>query len=296
MANLGFIGLGTMGGKMVQRLLNAGHTVTGYNRTKARADWLLAKGMLWGDSPRAVTEAADVILSMVSNTEALEAITGGPDGVLVGLQPGRPGKVFIDMSTVSPAASRALSQKVAEYGAQMLDAPVSGSAVTLDAGQLSVMVGGDYAVFEAMQPILQDIGPTVNYVGENGLAATMKVAVNLSLPIQILSFSESLLLAEKSGIPRDAAMTALLNSVVASPALKYRFPLAFDPPDEPLFDVDMMQKDLMLALDMGRELAVPMPTSAVTNEFLNAARALGLADQDFVVLYRVLRRIAGLED
>ena len=293
MANLGFIGLGTMGGKMVQRLLNAGHTVTGYNRTKARADWLLAKGMLWGDSPRAVTEAADVILSMVSNTEALEAITGGPDGVLAGLQPGRPGKVYIDMSTVSPAASRALSVQVKERGAQMLDAPVSGSAVTLEAGQLSVMVGGDYAVFEAMQPILQDIGPTVDYVGENGLAATMKVAVNLSLPIQILSFSESLLLAEKSGIPREAAMTALLNSVVASPALKYRFPLAVNPPDEPLFDVTMMQKDLMLALDMGRELGVPMPTSAVTNEFLNAARAQGLADQDFVVLYQVLEKMAG---
>ena len=294
MANLGFIGLGTMGGKMVQRLLNAGHTVTGYNRTKARADWLLAKGMLWGDSPRAVTEAADVILSMVSNTEALEAITGGPDGVLAGLQPGRPGKVYIDMSTVSPAASRALSQKVAEYGAKMLDAPVSGSAVTLEAGQLSVMVGGDYAVYEAMKPILQDIGPTVDYVGENGLAATMKVAVNLSLPIQILSFCESLLLAEKSGIPREAAMTAMLNSVVASPALKYRFPLAVNPPDEPLFDVTMIQKDLMLALDMGRELGVPMPTSAATNEYLNAARAQGLADQDFVVLYRVLRGMAGL--
>ena len=293
MANLGFIGLGTMGGKMVQRLLNAGHTVTGYNRTKARADWLLAKGMLWGGSPRAVTEAADVILSMVSNTEALEAITGGPDGVLAGLQPGRPGKVYIDMSTVSPAASRALSVQVKERGAQMLDAPVSGSAVTLEAGQLSVMVGGDYAVFEAMQPILQDIGPTVDYVGENGLAATMKVAVNLSLPIQILSFSESLLLAEKSGIPRAAAMTALLNSVVASPALKYRFPLAVNPPDEPLFDVTMIQKDLMLALDMGRELGVPMPTSAVTNEFLNAARAQGLADQDFVVLYQVLEKMAG---
>ena len=294
MANLGFIGLGTMGGKMVQRLLNAGHTVTGYNRTKARAAWLLAKGMLWGDSPRAVTEAADVILSMVSNTQALEAITGGPDGVLAGLQQSRPGKVYIDMSTVSPAASRALSQKVAEYGAKMLDAPVSGSAVTLDAGQLSVMVGGDYAVFEAMRPILQDIGPTVNYVGENGLAATMKVAVNLSLPIQILSFSESLLLAEKSGIPREAAMTALLNSVVASPALKYRFPLAFDPPEEPLFDVNMMQKDLILALDMGRELAVPLPTSSITNEYLNVARAQGLADQDFVVLYRVLAKMAGL--
>ena len=177
----------------------------------------------------------------------------------------------------------------------MLDAPVSGSAVTLDAGQLSVMVGGDYEVYEAMKPILQDIGPTVDYVGENGLAATMKVAVNLSLPIQILSFCESLLLAEKSGIPREAAMTALLNSVVASPALKYRFPLAVDPPDEPLFDVTMIQKDLMLALDMGRDLEVPMPTSAITNEFLNATRALGFSDQDFAVLYEVMRRMAGMD-
>ena len=295
MANLGFVGLGTMGGKMVQRLLNAGHTVTGYNRTRSRGDWLMDLGMRWGETPRAVAEAADVTLSMVSNTQALEAITGGPDGVLAAFQPGQqPGKVYIDMSTVSPAASRALSVQVKERGAQMLDAPVSGSAVTLEAGQLSVMVGGDYATYEAMKPILQDIGPTVDYVGENGLAVTMKVAMNLSLPIQILSFCESLLLAEKSGIPREAAMTALLNSVVASPALKYRFPLVLNPPEEPLFDVTMIQKDLMLALDMGRELEVPMPTSSVTNEYLNAARAQGLADQDFVVLYRVLGRMAGL--
>ena len=291
MANLGFIGLGTMGGKMVRRLLDAGHTVTGYNRTRSRGDWLVDMGMSWGETPRAVAEAADVTFTMVANTQALEAVTGGPDGVLAALGPG---KVYIDMSTVSPAASRALSIQVRERGAQMLDAPVSGSAVTLDAGQLSVMVGGEYEVYEAMKPILQDIGPTVDYVGENGLAATMKVAVNLSLPIQILSFCESLLLAEKSGIPREAAMTALLNSVVASPALKYRFPLAVDPPEEPLFDVTMIQKDLMLALDMGRDLEVPMPTSATTNEYLNVCRAQGFSDQDFAILYTVMRRMAGL--
>ena len=293
MANLGFIGLGTMGGKMVRRLLNAGHTVTGYNRTRSRGDWLVDMGMLWGDSPRAVAETADVTFTMVANTQALEAVAGGPDGVLAALEPG---KVYIDMSTVSPAAIRALAVQVRERGAQMLDAPVSGSAVTLDAGQLSVMVGGEYEVYEAMKPILQDIGPTVDYVGENGLAATMKVAVNLSLPIQILSFCESLLLAEKSGIPREAALTALLNSVVASPALKYRFPLAVDPPEEPLFDVTMIQKDLMLALDMGRDLEVPMPTSATTNEYLNVCRAQGFSDQDFAILYTVMRRMAGLED
>ncbi|MDE2940534.1 MAG: NAD(P)-dependent oxidoreductase [Chloroflexota bacterium] len=292
MANLGFIGLGTMGGKMVRRLLNAGHTVTGYNRTRSRGDWLVEMGMFWGDTPRQVAEAADVTFTMVANTQALEAVTGGADGILAALGPG---KVYIDMSTVSPAASRALSIQVRERGSQMLDAPVSGSAVTLDAGQLSVMVGGEYEVYEAMKPILQDIGPTVDYVGENGLAATMKVAMNLSLPIQILSFCESLLLAEKSGISREAAVTALLNSVVASPALKYRFPLAVDPPDEPLFDVTMIQKDLMLALDMGRDLEVPMPTSAITNEYLNVCRAQGFSDQDFAILYTVMRRMAGLD-
>ena len=292
MANLGFVGLGTMGGKMVRRLLEAGHTVTGYNRTKSRGDWLLDMGMLWGETPGAVAQSADVTITMVANTQALEAVTGGPDGILEALGPG---KVYIDMSTVSPAASRALSVQVRGRGAQMLDAPVSGSAITLDAGQLSVMVGGEYEVFEAMKPILQDIGPTVDYVGENGLAATMKVAMNLSLPIQILSFCESLLLAEKSGISRDAAMTALLNSVVASPALKYRFPLAVNPPEEPLFDVTMIQKDLMLALDMGRDLEVPMPTSAITNEYLNVCRAQGFSDQDFAILYTVMRRMAGLE-
>jgi 3-hydroxyisobutyrate dehydrogenase-like beta-hydroxyacid dehydrogenase len=293
MANLGFIGLGTMGGKMVRRLLNAGHTVTGYNRTKSRGDWLVEMGMLRGETPGQVAGAADVTFTMVANTQALEAVTDGPDGVLAALGPG---KVYIDMSTVSPAISRALSVQVRERGAQMLDAPVSGSAVTLDAGQLSVMVGGEYEVFEAMKPILQDIGPTVDYVGENGLAATMKVAVNLSLPIQILSFCESLLLAEKSGIPREAAMTALLNSVVASPALKYRFPLAVDPPEEPLFDVTMIQKDLMLALDLGRALEVPMPTSAITNEYLNVCRAQGFGDQDFAILYTIMRRMAGVTD
>ena len=292
MANLGFIGLGTMGGGMARRLLDAGHQVTGYNRTRSRAQWLLDLGLAWADTPRAVTEAADVIFTMVANTGALQAVTQGDEGILAGLGPG---KVYIDMSTVSPASSRALAEQVQARGAQMLDAPVSGSSVTLEAGQLSIMVGGERSLCDAMTPILQAIGPRVNYVGDHGLAVMMKVATNLSLPVQILSFCESLLLAEKSGIPRETAVEVLLNSVVASPALKYRFPLVLNPPAEPLFDVTMMQKDLTLALEMGRDLMVPMPTSAITNEFLNAARAMGLADQDFAILYRVLARMAGHE-
>lgn len=292
MANLGFIGLGTMGGPMVKRLLSAGHQVTGYNRTRSRGEWLVDLGMRWGPTPREVALAADMTFTMLANTEAVQAVTGGPDGVLAGL---RPGSIYIDMSTVSPSASQALAARVAEQGAQMLDAPVSGSVVTLEAGQLSIMVGGEREVFEKARPVLQDIGPTVNYVGKNGLAVMMKVAINLSLPVQILSFCESILLAEKSGIPRETAVEVLLNSVVASPALKYRIPLVLDPPEQPLFDVNMIQKDLLLALEMGRELQVPLPTTALTNEWLTAARGMGLSDQDFAILFKVLATLAGVE-
>ena len=290
MANLGFVGLGSMGGEMARLLLEAGHSVTGYNRTKSRAQWLLDLGMLWGNTPRGVAQAADVTLSMVRDTEALLAVTGGPDGLIAGLGPG---KYYIDMSTVSPAASKQLAVQAAEAGAKMFDAPVSGSLVTLQAGQLSFMVGGDQEALEDIRPILQDIAPTVDYVGANGLAAMMKVAVNLNLPVQILAFSESLLLAEKMGISRELATKVLLNSVVASPALKYRFPMVLDMPEEPLFDVDMIQKDLNLALDAGAELKVPLPTTAITNQFLNAAQGMGLADKDFVILFDILRRLAG---
>ncbi len=291
MANLGFIGLGVMGSRMVKRLLDAGHTITGYNRTKAKAQWLLDVGMRWSDTPRAVAQTADIVLSMVANTEALQAVTGGPDGMVAGLSPGA---VFIDMSTVSPAASRALAEQVAATGAHMLDAPVSGSVTTLEAGKLSFMVGGQRAIYERALPILRDIGPKATYVGTHGLAASMKVATNLSLAVQMLAFSEGVLLAEKSGIARQTAVEVLLNSVIASPMVQYRGPLVLDMPDEAWFDVHMMKKDLALALEMGRELQVPLPTTAVTNEMLTAACGMGLGDKDFAVVFEALARMSGL--
>jgi 3-hydroxyisobutyrate dehydrogenase-like beta-hydroxyacid dehydrogenase len=291
MPNLGFVGLGVMGGRMAKRLLDAGHLVTGYNRTKSKALWLLDAGMGWGDTPRAVAEAADVTLSMVTNTDALKAVTEGPEGILAGLGPG---KVYVDMSTVSPAASRELASQVAAKGAQMLDAPVSGSVITLEEGRLSIMVGGSAAAFEAVKPILYDIGPKVTHVGRNGLAVTMKIATNLSLAVQMLAFSEGVLLAEKSGIQRETAVEVLVNSVIASPMVKYRGPFVLKMPDEAWFNVNMMQKDMNLALELGRQLDVPLPTTSATNEFLTAARGLGLAERDFAILFEVLARMSGI--
>ena len=292
MANLGFVGLGVMGSRMVQRLLAAGHLVTGYNRTKSKAQWLLDAGMKWGETPRSVAEAADITFSMVTNTEALEAVTGGADGIIAGLSAG---KIYIDMSTVSPAASREIAEQVKSKGAQMLDAPVSGSVITLEEGKLSIMVGGDRDSLQRALPVLEAIGPKVTHVGRNGLAVSMKIATNLSLAVQMLAFSEGVLLAEKSGIARETAVEVLLNSVIASPMVKYRGPFVLKMPDEAWFDVNMMQKDLLLALEMGRQLDVPLPTTAITNEMLTAARGMGLQEKDFAILFEVLARMAGIK-
>src|SRR5438270_1004701 len=282
MANLGFVGLGAMGGRVTKRLLDAGHTVTGYNRTKSKAQWLLDLGMRWGETPRAVAEAADVIFTMVTNTGALYEVVDGHNGILAGLQKG---KIYIDMSTISPVASKRLTERVAEKGAQMLDSPVSGSVITLEQGNLSLMVGGDKATFEQVKPILLDIGPKVNYVGKNGLAVLMKIAINLNLQVQILAFYEGLLLAEKGGVPRETALEVMLNSVIASPSLKYRTPFILDMPEEAWFNVNMIQKDMLLAEELGREVNVPLTKVAVSIQLINAVRDVELDKHDFEIVY-----------
>jgi 3-hydroxyisobutyrate dehydrogenase-like beta-hydroxyacid dehydrogenase len=292
MANLGFVGLGVMGGELVNRLISKGHTVTGYNRTKAKAEWLVKAGMKWGSNPRAVAESVDILFSMVTNSAALEAIVEGPDGILAGLEPGQ---IYVDISTVSPEFSRQVAAKVRAKGADMLDAPVSGSVITLQQGNLSVMVGGRKESFEKVKPILLDIGPKVTHVGDNGLALVLKIASNLSLAVQMLAFSEGVLLAEKSGISREIAVEVLTNSAIASPMVKYRGPFVIKLPAEAWFNVNMMQKDMLLALELGRKLDVPMPTTAISNEFLTAARGIGLVEQDFAVVFDVLAGMCGVK-
>jgi 3-hydroxyisobutyrate dehydrogenase-like beta-hydroxyacid dehydrogenase len=277
LAKLGFVGLGVMGSEMVNRLLSKGHSVTGYNRTRSKAEWLIKKGMKWADSPRAVVA---------------ESVMNGPDGMIAAVTPG---KLFVDISTVSPAFSRQIAAKIREKGGDMVDAPVSGSVITLQEGKLSVMVGGRKETFEKVKPLLLDIGPKVTYVGENGLALVIKIGTNLSLAVQMLAFSEGVLLAEKSGIAREVAVDVLTHSVIASPMVQYRGPFVLKQPDEAWFNVNMMQKDMLLALELGRQLDVPMPTTAVTNEFLTAARGMGLVEKDFAVVFNVLAQMSGVK-
>ena len=291
MANIGYVGLGVMGGQMAARLMDKGHTVTGHNRTKSKAQWLIDRGMRWADSPREVASASDITFSMVTDSPALEKIAAGDGGLLAGLSTG---KILVDMSTVSPAVSRALAARVRERGADMVDAPVSGSVITLQSGKLSIMVGGCRATFDLLNPLLLDIGPKVTHVGDNGLALVMKIATNLNLAVQMLAFSEGVLLAEKSGISRETAVDVLTHSVVASPMVQYRGPFVLNMPEEAWFNVNMMQKDMLLAFELGRQVNVSLPTSAAANEYLTAARAMGLQEKDFAIVFEVLARMSGV--
>lgn len=290
MTALGFVGLGAMGSRMVRRLLQAGHQVRGWNRSRGKAEPLVAAGMVLADSPRAAAQGAGVVLSSVADTRALRTVAEGPDGILAGL--GR-GAVWVEMSTVSPAATRELAREAQARGATLLDAPVSGGVGTVEQGRLSIYVGGDEAALERVRPYLSALGPTILRVGPVGSAVTMKIAINLGLAVQMVAFSESVLLAERAGIDRAAAVEAILRSVAASPMVTYRGPFVLGMPEEAWFNVAMMQKDVQLALELGREVEVPLPTTAVANELLSAARAIGLAGQDCAAVFDVLAQMSG---
>jgi 3-hydroxyisobutyrate dehydrogenase-like beta-hydroxyacid dehydrogenase len=291
MTTLGFVGLGAMGSRIATRLLAAGYPVRGTNRTAARGTSLVVDhGLIWCSTPREAAETADVVFTMVTDDEALEAVTAGPDGILAGL---RAGSIWVDMSTVSPAKSRELAERVRAVGAELLDAPVSGSLPAAEDGTLAIMVGGSEAAFVQVEPILQELGASVTRIGENGQALLMKLAVNINLAEQMFAFSEGVLLAERGGIDRALAVDILTSSAVASPMLKTRGPFVLDLPEQALFDVDLMCKDLHLALDAADSLGVPIPAAAVAKQLFTAASAMGYADRDMAVIYEVLAEMAG---
>jgi 3-hydroxyisobutyrate dehydrogenase-like beta-hydroxyacid dehydrogenase len=291
---LGFVGLGAMGQLIVPRLLAAGHTVTGWNRSRDKAVMLLEAGMLWAEDPRRVAEQSELVFSIVTDAKAVKAVALGPAGIIAGLPKGG---VYIDMSTIEPDESRAIAAEFAKAGLTMLDGPLSGSPVTVRQGNASIMIGGDKAAFERVKLVLLAIGPKVTRIGGNGLACQMKIAVNLLLMVEVIAFGEAVALAEKGGVDRAVALDAVLKSVAASPVLGYRGPFILDGqmPEVPLADVTLQQKDMLLALHLGRTLGSPVPLAAAANEMMNACRGLGLDGNDFVVAHQVYRRLGGQE-
>jgi 3-hydroxyisobutyrate dehydrogenase-like beta-hydroxyacid dehydrogenase len=290
--DIGFVGLGAMGMGIVPRLMAAGHTVTGFNRSREKAEPLIKAGMRLAATPREAAAASDIVFSIVTDAGAVRAVALGTDGIIAGL---KGSGIYIDMSTIAPDASRAVSAEFAKLGLPMLDAPISGSPVTLAQGSASLMVGGDKAAFARAESVLRAIGPKVTYIGASGLAVQMKIAVNLLLMVEVIAFGEAVALAEKGGVAREIAVDAILKSVAASPVLGYRGPFILEGkmPAVPLADVTLQQKDMLLALEQGRKLGSPVPLAAAANEMMNACRGLGIDRRDFVAAHEVYRRLGG---
>jgi 3-hydroxyisobutyrate dehydrogenase-like beta-hydroxyacid dehydrogenase len=287
MTTLGFVGLGHMGGNMAARFLAAGYTVYGESRDRGHADDLVREGLVWRDTPRDVSEAADVIFTSVPDDDVLESVASGPDGILAGLAEG---KSWVDVSTVSPRVSRELAERVHALGASMLDAPVSGSVPQVQTGTLTIMVGGDEQAYARVEPLLRELG-TPTYIGGNGQGLALKLAINISLAVQMLAFAEGLVLAERAGVDRKRAVEVMTQSPIGSPMLKARADLVLDLPDEAWFDLRLMQKDIALALDTARELHVTLPSAATADQVLTLGRGLGYERRDLAALYEVLRHL-----
>jgi len=294
MARIGFIGLGDMGQVIVPRLLEAGHQVRGWNRSPGKADALIALGMTEAPTPADAARDADVVLSIVTDARAVHDVALGTHGIIESIPAD---SVYLDMSTISPDASRIVHEAFTAAGKIMLDAPLSGSPVTVKAGQASVMVGGDRDAYERVRPVLLDIGPKVSYIGGPGMAVQTKLSINLLLMVEVIAFGEAVALAEKGGVERQAVVDAILNSVAASPVLGYRGPFVLEGkmPDKPLADVTLQQKDMTLVLEQGRLLGMSLPLAAAANDLMNICRGLGIDHHDFVVAHRAYRRMGGLD-
>jgi 3-hydroxyisobutyrate dehydrogenase-like beta-hydroxyacid dehydrogenase len=284
---IGFVGLGHMGGSMAARLLAAGYPVHGMNRTRRRAEQLIAHGLQWHDTPREVAEAADVVLTSVPDEEALNVAAAGPNGIIAGLTAGT---TWVDVSTVSPRASREMAVRVRAAGATMLDAPVSGSVPQVRTGTLTIMVGGDPDAYHRVEPVLRELGTPI-HIGSNGQGLVLKLAINISLAVQMLALSEGLLLADRSGIDRRRALDVMTGSAIGSPMLKARAPLVLDPPAEAWFTLGLVQKDVELARDLADGLGVPLPTADRADEVLGLARVLGYQDRDLAAMFQVLEHV-----
>jgi 3-hydroxyisobutyrate dehydrogenase-like beta-hydroxyacid dehydrogenase len=289
MQRIGFVGIGLMGQQMSRRLLAAGFPVTVWNRTKARAADLLAAGAAWGDSPRALAEASDVAIVMVTDSAASEAVICGPQGVLAGAHPGL---TLIDMGSVAPETSRAMAERARATGVPMLDAPVTGNPKVASEGKLGIMVGGPRETFDACLPIFQAMGVKIIHVGDNGTGTTLKLINNLIMGVAIQAVAEALVLAQKAGI--DPAKVQEITSVggARTGAMETRGRRMIMHDFSPHFSANNMYKDLSTALKLADEVGASLPATSIAREMLRAVKSQGKGELDSCAVLTVIEALA----
>ena len=282
-----------MGQVIIPRLIAAGHEVTGWNRSPGKDHDLKALGMKVLEKPASVARNSDFVFSIVTNSAAVKEIALGTDGVIHGISNEA---IYLDMSTIEPEVSREVHSAFKSAGKTMVDAPISGSPVTIEQGKASLMVGGDEDVFPRIEKVLLDIGAKATYIGTSGLATQAKLSINSLLMIEVIAFGEAVALAEKGGVNRKVMVNAILNSVAASPVLGYRGPFILEGkmPAKPLADVAVQQKDMTLVLEQGRRLSMALPIASSANDIMNICRGMGLGHQDFVVAHKAYLRMGGI--
>ena len=288
---IGFIGLGIMGRPMARNLLKAGYPLVVHSRSRGPVDEIAAAGAKVGTSPRDVAAQSDVLITMLPNSPDVEQVVLGRDGVIEGV---RPGLILLDMSTISPLVSQKIGAALAEKSVKMLDAPVSGGEKGAIDGVLSIMVGGDKAVFDKALPIFQAMGKTITHLGPLGAGGFTKLANQIIVAVNLTALGEALTLAKKAGLDRELTLTALAGGLAGSKCLDQKKPNYLADTYNPGFKIDLHYKDLGLIMESARALGVPLPATAVVQELFSALRVKGRGGLDHSGVITALEDLAGL--
>jgi len=288
---IGFIGLGIMGRPMARNLLKAGYSLIVHSRSRGPVDELVAAGAKAGTSPKDVASQSDVLVTMLPNSPDVELVALGKDGIVEGA---RPGMIYVDMSTISPLVSQKVAQALEAKGVRMLDAPVSGGEKGAIDGALSIMVGGDQAVFDAVLPILQAMGKTITRLGPLGFGGFTKLANQIIVAVNLTALGEALTLAKKAGLDRELTLKALAGGLAGSKCLEQKTANYVAGSYKPGFKVDLHFKDLGLIMESARALGVPLPATAVVQELFSALRVKGRGEMDHSAVITLLEDLAGL--
>jgi 2-hydroxy-3-oxopropionate reductase len=288
---IGFIGLGIMGKPMAKHLVKAGYPLVVFNRTASKAQELVEIGAIQATSPKEVARQSDIIITMVSDSPEVELVVLGPNGLIEGV---KPGSIVIDMSSISPIVTQKIAAELAKRNVAMLDAPVSGGEIGAIQATLSIMVGGDEAVFTEVKPILERMGKSVVRVGAIGAGGFTKLSNQIIVAAALQAMSEALVLAKKAGVDMTLVYEAIKGGMAGGRTLDMKTPKLVERNFEPGFKIDLHLKDLKNALQAGRSLGVALPATGLIHELFSACSAQGKGQKDHSVIFTLVEQLAGM--